>query len=137
MKRSVKNRYFNISYRVSCKNTGIFFFNNSFFNWRNKLPRNGSTHHFRFKLPTLTTRQRFNTQQTMPVLSPASGLTNIFSLTFCLFGNSFFVSYLWLTYTGLHFKLSFHPVYQNFKLQLTHTGYNSLSCFLIRLNPKS
>src|SRR3989338_7509123 len=73
----------------------------------------------------------------MAILTASTSLSDIFTLTLCIFSNSFFIGNLWLSHVCIQFKLSFHPIHQNFKLQLTHTSNNSLSCISIRFNSKS
>src|SRR4030065_301602 len=41
-----------------------------------------------------------------------------------------------LTHIGINLELSEHPVNNDLKMQLSHTGDYSLTCFLISLNPE-
>src|SRR3989337_2783526 len=68
----------------------------------------------------------------MSVLTPASGLSYVF--TFCLGtpSNCLFICNLRCSGICIHAKFPLHSVNQNFKLKLSHTGYNSLASFGIR-----
>ena len=111
MVASVVNNNFHICHRESSQNTVLHFFSNSLFYCRNKLRRNCTTFNLALPFIPFTTSFRFNSQETMSVLSSTSGLTNVFSLSLSYLFDGFFVSDLRSTCFCVNSKFPFHPVH--------------------------
>ena len=67
----------------------------------------------------------------MTVLTFTTGLSCVLGVRLCISADGLFVSNLWFTYVCFHFKFTQKSVYDDFKMKLTHTCNNGLSCFFV------
>ena len=137
MIRTIIKRHFHINHRM----TGFYAFSHSFYNAflsrRNEFLGNNAAFNFIDKLKARAAFCGFNPEPNMAVLATAAGLPDILSFRFGNFFNSFFVSHLRPADIGAHFKFPFHPLNNNFKMELAHSGNNGFAGFKIGFNPKS
>ena len=136
MVRSVINVCINTQYRESCKNTGISSFTNTLLDCRDVFLRNRSTHNGRLELEELFSVwiHRLELNLTVSVHTGTTGLVNVLSFHINRLCESLFVSNLGSTNVCLYLKLTKQTVYDNLKVQLSHSGDDGLSCFLVGSN---
>src|SRR5699024_7792846 len=68
---------------------------------------------------------------TRSVLSTSTGLFSVLAIYINRFCESFFVSNLRCTYISLYLEFTEKSVYDDFKMELTHTGDDGLSCLMV------
>src|SRR5690606_40547698 len=76
--------------------------------------------------------QGLQLEDNVTVLTTTTGLLDEFTFDFVAsLADGFAVSHLWFTHVGFHAEFTAHAVYQNFQVQLAHTGNNGLAGFFV------
>src|SRR3972149_2046039 len=136
MIRPVKQRYLDIYNRITGQNAGIQSLPYTFLNCRYIFPRDRPADNLIFKHKTFSGRLRLHRNPDVTVLTTPAGLPYIPTFTLNLAPYSLSVRNLRLAHIGINLEFSEHPVNNDLKMQLSHTGDYSLTCFLISLNPE-
>src|SRR3989338_3555658 len=100
MVRAVIQRNFYVNQWVTCKNSRLQLWPDTFFDRRNKFLRYGSSFNFGNKLKSFTAAKRLDAQKAVTVLTTATGLANILTFGGCCLFDGFAISNLWTADIG-------------------------------------
>ena len=134
MVRTVYQSTFYVNNRVTGENTCLHCALNTCVNSRNIFLRNSTADNLILKYITFSSRKRFHIHNNMSVLTFTTRLTSIFMVNMYLVSYSLTVRYLRITYISFYLKLTQKSVNDNFKMKLTHTGNNCLTCLVISIS---
>ena len=125
--------------RESTKNTSFGCFFDTSTNCRDVFFRNSTTNNFRIEFECFfsVNVHRLETNFTVSVLTTSTGLFSVLRIDINSFCEGFFVCYLWSTNVSFYFELTKKTVNDDFKVKLTHTSDDCLSCFLICMSTES
>ena len=127
--RSVKKSHLQINKRIAGKHAFPHCLYRALFNRRDILMRDDAALDRVNKLKTLAAFKRLDFDLHMSILATAAGLTDILALGLGFFFNRLLVGDLRPADIRFDRELAFHPVYDNFKMQLAHAGYDRLAGF--------
>ena len=136
MVRSVVNIGAYTKYGIACQNSGVGSLTNTLFNSRDIFLRNRTADNRRLELESLfrVRIHRLELHFTVSVHSGTAGLVDVLSFYIYRLRKGLLISNFRCTYICLYLKLTKQTVYDNLKVQLSHSGDDGLSCFLVGSN---
>ncbi len=134
MERTVVKSRRQINQFVARHDSLVHGFLDSFFHGRNVFLGYDASFDFVDEFESFSSVFGFHFQPNVTVLSAASRLPDVFSFRLSRFLDRFLVSNLRPADVSLNLEFSFHPVNQNFQMQLSHSGDDGFSRFRIPLD---
>ncbi len=134
MVRTIIKCYFDIFNRISCLNTSLHCFLNTFVDRLDKFFRNNPTFDFINELVSETWFLRLDSEEYVTILSTSTRLLRILVLFVDRFTDRFTVSNLWCTHFCFNFEFSFHSVNKDLKVKFTHSRDDCLAGLFVSRN---
>ncbi|OAQ20167.1 Hemagglutinin 2 [Thermosulfurimonas dismutans] len=132
---SIHQSHLNVNYRIARKHSLLHSLAHTFFYRRNEFLGNSSSHDFGHKLKTFTLIG-LHYELYMSILSTTTSLLDVFPFGFCHRSDGLFISHLRTPNIDSNLKFPHQTIYDDLKMQLSHTPDEGLSGLLIGLNPE-